>query len=292
MIIKKIDEFENLNEGFLSSLFSGVKDLFTSKKSKLESILKDIKSVRDDEVTNAISIEKEIEAIPKDNTPEYRFTVTNLRRQTRTYSALKGNEINALFKQSRGIIEDDPRLEAFFSSEVAKIEVETKEKLLKNIGGGSDSIYLKQINDEFEKLVSDADKKKSYYEEVKNIPLHSYSIKVPENINDDVLMFLNMPTKEASSFSRSLDGKDLNTYYTQVRDFFFDMEDKYSTSIDEIKRGKKAAEKQGNDQALSDWEKKEMNIKYHLRKNIEKLRSKVNVLEKEMKNRRYAKTNI
>lgn len=292
MRIKKIDEFDNLNEGFLSSLFGGIKDLFTSKKTKLEDILKKIKSVRSDEVSNAISIEKEIQALPKENTPEYRFAVTNLRRQARTYSSLKGNEINALFKEAKRIIEDDPRLEAFFSAEVANIEVETKEKLLKSVSGGSDSAYIKQINDEFDQLVNTANTKRSYYEDVKNMPSYITPIGVPEKMTDDVLSFLNMPTKEATSFSRSLDEGDLNNYYTQVRDFFFEMEDKYSNSMDEIKRGKKEAEKQGDTQILSYWEKQEMNVKYHLRKNIEKLRSRVNVLEREMKNRRYAKKNI
>jgi hypothetical protein len=48
------------------------------------------------------------------------------------------------------------------------------------------------------------------------------------------------------------------------------------------------AEKQGQDFMLPALEKEEMNVKYHLRKNIDKLRSRVNTIEREMKNRRYA----
>jgi len=131
--IKRLDEFQRIDEGLLSSLLGGVKNFFISKKGKVENILKKIKEARNEEVSNAISIEKEIQGLSKDNSPEYRFTSSNLRRQERTYSALKGQEINSLAKEARSIIDEDPKLEAFFASEMAKIEVETKEILIKSI---------------------------------------------------------------------------------------------------------------------------------------------------------------
>lgn len=286
--IKSINEFDRIDEGILSSLLGGVKNFFTSKKGKVENILKKIRDARHEEVSNTISIEKEIQGLPKDNTPEYRFTLTNLRRQSRTYAALKGQEINSLAKEARSIMEDDPRLEAFFASEMAKIEVETKEKLLKNLGGISDSGFLNQINAEFDSLVKDANRKASFYDDYKERENYMPSIEIPAKMSDDVLAFLNMPSKEASSFTRSLDETNLNKYYSQIRDFFFDLEDKYSTSIERIRRDKKNAEKQGHDWIIPSLEKEEMNVKYHLRKNIDKLRSRVNTLEREMKNRRYA----
>jgi len=286
--IKKIEEFDRLDEGILSSLLGGVKNFFTSKKGKVENILKKIRDARHEEVSNTISIEKEIQGLPRDNSPEYRFTLTNLRRQNRTYSALKGQEINSLAKEARSIIEEDPKLEAFFASEMAKIEVETKEKLLKNLGGISDSGFLNQINAEFDSLVKDANRKSAFYEEYKERPSYMPSVEVPAKMTDDVLSFLNMPSKEAASFTRSLDETNLNKYYVQIRDFFFDLEDKYSTAIERIRRDKKMAEKQGQDWILSSLEKEEMNVRYHLRKNIDKLRGRVNTIEREMKNRRYA----
>ncbi len=286
--IKRIEDFDRIDEGLLSSLLGGVKNFFTSKKGKVENILKKIRDARHEEVSNTISIEKEIQGLPKDNTPEYRFTLTNLRRQSRTYAALKGQEINSLAKEARNIIEDDPRLEAFFASEMAKIEVETKEKLLKNLGGISDSGILNQINAEFDSLVKDANRKASFYDDYKERESYMPSIEIPAKMNDDVLTFLNMPSKEATFFTRSLDETNLNKYYVQIRDFFFELEDKYSTAIERIRRDKKMAEKQGQDWIIPSLEKEEMNIKYHLRKNIDKLRSRVNTLEREMKNRRYA----
>ena len=286
--IKNLDEFDMIDEGILSSLLGGVKNFFTSKKGKVENILKKIRDARHEEVSNTISIEKEIQGLAKDNTPEYRFALTNLRRQSRTYAALKGQEINSLAKEARNIIEDDPRLEAFFASEMAKIEVETKEKLLKNLGGISDSGFLNQINAEFDSLVKDANRKASFYDDYKERESYMPSIEIPAKMNDDVLTFLNMPTKEATSFTRSLDETNLNKYYVQIRDFFFELEDKYSTAIERIRRDKKMAEKQGQDWIIPSLEKEEMNVKYHLRKNIDKLRSRVNTIEREMKNRRYA----
>ena len=286
--IKNLDEFDRIDEGILSSLLGGVKNFFTSKKGKVENILKKIRDARHEEVSNTISIEKEIQGLAKDNTPEYRFALTNLRRQSRTYAALKGQEINLLAKEARNIMEDDPRLEAFFASEMAKIEVETKEKLLKSLGGISNSGFLNQINAEFDSLVKDANRKASFYDDYKERESYMPSIEIPAKMNDDVLTFLNMPTKEATSFTRSLDETNLNKYYVQIRDFFFELEDKYSTAIERIRRDKKMAEKQGQDWIIPSLEKEEMNVKYHLRKNIDKLRSRVNTIEREMKNRRYA----
>ena len=286
--IKRIEDFDRIDEGLLSSLLGGVKNFFTSKKGKVENILKKIRDARHEEVTNTISIEKEIQSLARDNSPEYRFALTNLRRQSRTYAALKGQEINSLAKEARSIMEEDPKLESFFASEMAKIEVETKEKLLKNLGGISDSGFLNQINAEFDALVKDANRKTSFYEGYKEMPSYMPSVEIPAKMTDDVLSFLNMPSKEASSFTRSLDETNLNKYYVQIRDFFFELEDKYSTAIERIRRDKKMAEKQGQDFMLPALEKEEMNVKYHLRKNIDKLRSRVNTIEREMKNRRYA----
>ncbi len=284
--IKRLSEFDDINEGFLSSLFGGIKDFFTSKKGKVEAILKKIRDARYEEVANTISIEKEIQGLNRDNSPEYRFTLTNLRRQSRTYAALKGHEINSLAKEARIIMEDDPKLEAFFAAEMAKIEVETKEKLLKNLGGISDVGFLNQINAEFDSLVKDANRKTSFYEEYKERPSYMPSIEIPSKMSDDVLSFLNMSTKEAASFTRSLDETNLNKYYTQIRDFFFDLEDKYSTAMERIRRDKKAAEKKGEDWIIPSLDREEINVKHHLRKNIDKLKSRVNTLEREMKNRR------
>ena len=284
--IKRLSEFDNINEGFFSSLFGGIKDFFTSKKGKVEAILKKIRDARHEEVANTISVEKEIQGLNRDNSPEYRFTLTNLRRQSRTYAALKGQEINSLAKEARNIMEEDPKLEAFFAAEMAKIEVETKEKLLKNLGGISDAGFLNQINAEFDSLVKDANRKTSFYEEYKERPSYMPSIEIPSEMSDDVLSFLNMSTKEAASFTRNLDETNLNKYYTQIRDFFFDLEDKYSTAMERIRRDKKVAEKQGEDWIIPALEREEINVKHHLRKNIDKLKGRVNTLEREMKNRR------
>jgi hypothetical protein len=284
--IKKLDDFERIDESLFSSLFGGIKNLFTTKKSKVENVLKKIREARHEEVANTIDVEKQIQGLTRDNSPEYKFTLTNLRRQSRIYASLKGQEVNSLAKDARSIIDNDPKLEAFFAAEMAKIEVETKEKLLKNIGSMPDSVYLKQINDEFDSLVRDSNRKTSFYEEFKEAPSYIPEISVPSKMGDDVLSFLNMSTKEASAFTRSLDDANLNKYYIQIKDFFFDLEDKYSNAMDRIRRDRRMAEKQGQDWIVPSLDKEEMNVKYHLRKSIDKLRGRVNTLEREMKNRR------
>ena len=46
MILKRIDQFDNLNEGILSSLMRGIKNALSSKKGKLENVFKKIENSR------------------------------------------------------------------------------------------------------------------------------------------------------------------------------------------------------------------------------------------------------
>ena len=93
--IKRLNEFNSLNEGIFSSFFKGFGGT-PGRRGKLESLLKDIRKARVEDVDSAISVEKEIWNMPKDNSPEYRFAITNLNRQARTYSSLKGQEIKII----------------------------------------------------------------------------------------------------------------------------------------------------------------------------------------------------
>jgi len=108
--IKKLDDFERIDESLFSSLFGGIKNLFTTKKSKVENVLKKIREARHEEVANTIDVEKQIQGLTRDNSPEYKFTLTNLRRQSRIYASLKGQEVNSLAKDARSIIDNDPKL--------------------------------------------------------------------------------------------------------------------------------------------------------------------------------------
>jgi hypothetical protein len=285
-LIKDLNEFDNLNEGILSSLLRGAKNLLSSDKGKLEDILRKIKKAREEEVENSIKIEKQIASISKEDSVDSRFALTNLRKQSRSHSGLKGTEINSLIKNAREIIKGDTQMEAFFSSELAKIEVETQEKLIKSIGSYTDSYHLNQLNSEFDSLVKDANQKTSYADSIVGAPSYMPDISVPPSMSDDVVSFLNLNSKEASFTCRELDSGNLNNYYTQVKDFFFDLEDKYTRSMEDLKRGKKEAEKYGDRSGAKKIERDEINLKYHLRKAIDKLRGRLNTIEKEMRNRR------
>ena len=285
-LIKNLNEFDNLNEGILSSIFRGIKNTLSSDKGKLDEVLSKIKNAREEEVDRAIAIEKEIASLSKNPSIENKFTLTTLKKQSRSHSGLKGSEINSLIRNAREIIGDDSQLDAFFNSELSKIEVETQDKLIKSIVNYADSNYIGQLNSEFEDLVKDANKKLEYSDNIQG--MHSYlpEINIPSSMSDDVLSFLNLNSKEASFTCRELESENLSKYYTQIKDFFFDLEDKYSKSMEEIKRKRKESEKSGDRLSIKEIEKDEINLKYHLRKAIDKLRGRLNVIEKEMRSRR------
>jgi hypothetical protein len=287
MKIKRIHEFE-LNEGFVSSLFSGIGNLFKSKKSKIESILKDIKKAREEDINNIISIEKEIWNLPKDNSPEYRFDVTNLNRQIRTYSSLKGQEIDSLVKQANKIIDNDPKLQAFFSASLAKIEAEVTERMIRGIKPYKEKTYLDKLNQEFEDLVKDATKKYSFYEDYEKKSSPVESIDFSEKISRDTAKFMELPSRESSTYLIGLDGGELTKMYNELKEVSFDLDVRYRKYIDSIKKDRKKAMEQGQSHLIPNLEQEEIRIRYEFGKPIEKIRSRIAMIEKEKKSRKYA----
>jgi hypothetical protein len=286
--IKRLEEFESINEGILSSIFGGIGSLFTSRKTKVESLLKDIRKAREEDINNTINLEKEIWNLPKDNTPEYKFTLTNLNRQQRTYSSLKGQEINSLMKEADKLIEADPKLQAMFSSGLAQIEAETTEKLIKSIKPYKDQTYLDKLNKEFDTLVRDANKKTSYYEGIKDNDGYSPRLQVPSNVSNDSLLFIDMSTQESALFVKNLSDKELNRYHQEIREFYYELEFKYDESIKNLKKDIRKAYKDGQNWLVDSLEKEEVNIRYKMKKPIDKLKQKIVTIEKEIKSRRYA----
>jgi hypothetical protein len=286
--IKRLEEFESLNEGILSSIFGGIGSLFTSRKTKVESLLKNIRKAREEDINNTINLEKEIWNLPKDNTPEYKFTVSNLNRQQRTYSSLKGQEINSLMKEADRLIEGDPKLHAMFSSGLAQIEAESTEKLIKNIRPYKDQTYLDKLNKEFDTLVKDANKKTNYYEGIKDNDGYAPRPQVPSNVSNDSLTFIDMSAQEASLFVKNLSDKELNRYHQEIREFYYELEFKYDESIKNLKKDIRKAYKEGQDWLVNSLEKEEINIRYKMKKPIDRLKQRIVTIEKEIKSRRYA----
>jgi hypothetical protein len=284
--IKRIDEFHIINEGIFSSFFKGFGGI-TGKKGKLESLLKNIKKAREEDIDNTISLEKEIWNMPKENTPEYRFAVTNLNRQSKSYSSLKGQEINSLMKEADKVIDDNPKLQAFFSAELAKIEKETTEKLIKNIKPYKDKTHLDQLSMEFDRLVKDANKKSEVYDEFGEEDNKIPNIKVSEKVSNDVLTFLDMSPQEAALYCKNLNEKELGNYYTQIKSFFYDIQHKYNNAIDSVRDSIKKASKEGQDWMIPSLDKEEINIRYYMKKPMDRLRSRISAIEKEMKSRKH-----
>lgn len=288
MKIKRLEDFE-LNEGFLSSLFGGVGNFFKSKKSKIESLLKDIKKAKEEDVNHIVAIEKEIWNLPKENTPEYRFQITNLNRQSRTYSSLKRQEMDSLIKEANKIIDSDPKLQAFFSAGLAKIEAEVTEKMIKGLKPYKEKTYLDQLNAEFDALVRDATRKSDFYTEYSERP---QAIGDPsefsENIPPDVIQFLDATHVSNGEYLEGLSKEDVYKLYTKLKDLSFDLDLKYKNSIDSIRRDKKKASREGQDYLVSSLEQEEWKIKQQLGLTIDRLRSKISLVEKEIKSRKYA----
>lgn len=286
MRIKRIQEF-NINENILSSLFKGVKNIFSSKKTKIESILSKIKKARIANTESLIGIEKQIANLSKDGSSESAFQLNNLNRQARILSSVKDQEIFFLEKEADSIIEDDPKLRAFFASEISKIETEVSQKYLKSAKGYKDPDHLERLNKEFEKLVKDSEKKTEFFQEFENTEDYLKSQVLPDFASDELIKFIDMQNFEAESLIKKMSTGDLKKMSENLSSWNFDLRLEYQNAIDSIKKDIKKAKRSGNDFIIPALEKQRESIILQLKNPINKISYKLNMVEKEIKNRRY-----
>jgi hypothetical protein len=284
MKIKRIHEFE-INEGFLSGLFGGIVDVFKPNISKIDSILNKVKKAREEDISNIISVEKEIWNLPKEDNPEYRFDLNNLNRQSRIFSSLKGQEIDSLTKQANKIIDNNPKLQAKFSSGLAKIEADATEKLIKNIKPFKEETYLTQLNKEFDQLVRDANKKEEVYNQYseKNYVPSDIGEKIPDTLVD----FIELPNQESSAFLKNLDDNAIESIYRQLKGVYFDIEVEKVNVIADVRKDIKKARREGNEWLVPSLVQEETRLRYEIRKPMDKIRNKVSIVEREIKSRKY-----
>ena len=284
MKLKRLENF-SINEGILSSVFKGISDVFKTKKSKIDSLLKEIKKAKSDEIDNRIAIEKEIWNIPKENTPEYRFLVSNLERQNRVYANLKMQEINSILKEAESQIEKNPKLQAYFSSELAKIEADSTEKLLKGLNKYKTSGDLNLITAQFDSLVKDANRKSAYFEDMMGKGASSVSLE--KELPEEIASFLNYSNTETQNLIDDYDEKKLKSLLDQLRDFKFDIEIRNKMQIEEIRKELKHAKKFADSQTIDSLENEETKIRNHYRNILDIVRSKISIVDKKIKSLKY-----
>jgi hypothetical protein len=289
--IKGLKEFEPVNEGFFKSLFGGIASSFKSKRSKINSLLNDIKKAKNEDLDHRIEIEKQIAEIPKENSPEYRFNLANLNRQIRIYTALKEKEVNDLTKEAEKISGDNPKLSAYFSSELAKIQAESTKKLIRNLSSYREKNYLDQLTSEFEKLVKDANRKSEYYEKYEDYEPEPKEVgKAEIKIDSDVNDFISMDNTSARNYIEELTYKELQNMHLKVKDLQFQIEFKMNTRLSKNKEEVKKAEREGDDYIIPSLKREESMIKHDYKEPLAITRSRILMIEKEMRNKRYGAT--
>lgn len=285
MRIKRLNELD-INEGLLSSLFSGIKKIFSSKETNIDSILKKIKEVRSEEIFNLIETEKQIWSLAKDNSPEYRFQLNNLNRQSRIHSSLKNQEINSLIKQAENEIGNNPKLQAFFSSGLAKIEAEVAEKFIKNIKPYKDKPYLDHLNAEFDLLTKDANIKNEFYNDYKEKKLELPDESLYKNLGDKTIELVDMSNQDAYAFIKNAEYEDLDKIYKDLRELYFELEEKYILLLNSIKKDIIKANKEGQRYMIPAFEKERIEIKYNMKKPIDKIKNRIDMIDREKRARK------
>lgn len=293
MKIKRIDEFENISEGILSSLISGVGNLFSSKKSKLDKIIKKIKDSREEEYKELKEIETQIKDLHNDGTPEYRLSLSNLNRKAKIFSGMKDQEVHYLKKEAYELIGEDPKSSSYFAKGVSEVEAEHMRSMInvyKNTRTESD---LQDFYNEFDKLTKDVERStKTYsnleeYDPYQNIEDFNDLIRnAPKEVSD----VIELRSQDLQDLLKSMSLDELEKISKDIRDLLFSLEIKYDSLNNSVKSQIRKARREGDDYLLRNLEKEEVKLSYHLKKPIDKIRYKRNLLDREIKNRSYVNT--
>jgi len=288
MIIKNIEEFENIDEGLLSSFFKGFNKVFRTKESQLESILKNIKKLKEEDLDNKVQIEKEIWELSKENTPESRFQISNLNRQSKAFSSLKEQEIFSLIKEANNIIKENPKLKAFFYSELSKIEVSIMDKFIKEIKQYKDISFIDALNKEFEDLVKDANKKSDIYTEYQKKEGYFLSEDFIKDIDQETIKFIDLTIPESYAKLRTYNNEQLEKIYKELKILIFNLNVEYQKLIDTIRKDIKKAQKEDQTWLIISLESQEREFRYYIKKFINKIKSKISLVEEEAISRNMA----
>lgn len=286
MRITRIYEFE-VNEGILSSIFSGIGGALSSKKSKLVNILKDIKKAKDDEITKEIEIERSIANASAENTEESRFMLSNLHKQLKTHSSLKTQEINGLVKSANKIVNSDPKLHAFFSAQLASIEARAIEKLLDNLKKYKKESELESLRKDLEYFNRES-KKEIPKEAPKDVKITQTELENDiVNVSPELIEFVDSSNVESSKILKELTQREVERYYSELRNWLFTLEIKYDSAIEKCKKDQKNARRENQDWLIPNLEKEELRIKYYMKKPIDRIKYKITLIEKEIKMKKY-----
>ena len=286
MKITRIYEFE-VNEGILSSIFSGIGGALSSKKSKLVNILKDIKKAKDAEITKEIEIERSISNASAENTEENRFMLSNLHKQLKTHSSLKTQEINGLVKSANKIVNSDPKLHSFFSAQLASIEARAIEKLLDNLKKYKKESELESLRKDLEYFNRES-KKEIPKEEPKDVKITQTELENDiVNVSPELIEFVDSSNVESSKILKELTQREVERYYSELRNWLFTLEIKYDSAIEKCKKDQKNARRENQDWLIPNLEKEELRIKYYMKKPIDRIKYKITLIEKEIKMKKY-----
>jgi hypothetical protein len=284
MGILKLNQFCEINEGILSSITAGLSKILGGKKNQIRELLNKIKNAKMEKITETIEIEKEIYKYSKSDSSEYKFNIQNLNKQLRTIISLKQREIESYMEELNRLTKDNEKLKAMAASELSKIEVEVTQQLINKIRPYKEETYLDKLKNEFDQLVKDELEKRKEYEKkiISDDPLI-----IPQEIEEETISFVDMNNKESYVFLLNLSEKELEDIHKSLINWKFALEKEADFQNYEIEKEIKKAKKSGNSWEVSELEADFHRKKYITKKPIDKIKSKIQLVEKEIKNRRY-----
>jgi len=282
--IYKINEFLDINEGILSSITSTLSKILGGKKGKIEEILKKIKNAKSEEIKEIVEIEKKLYEYSGFSSAEKRFQIQNLNKQLRNIISLKEKEIQSYIKDLDKISKNNTQLEALVSSELAKIQVEASREMIKKISPYKDENHLQTLNREFNELVKSATEKELDLEKELGDPYFSQK---NIDVNDDIVSFVDLDSQSASFYLKNVMDSELDRMHKELTDWRLKLEIEISNKTSPLKKKIEKIEKEGPEWAIPQIEAELLRITYRSKKSIDKIRSKIQIIEKEIKNRKY-----
>lgn len=282
--IYSINEFLDLNEGILSSISSGLEKILGGKKGNIEQLLNKVRNSKMEEINEILEIEKELSKYSNPKSTEVKFQVQNLNKQLRTIVSLKEREVDSYIKDLDRISKNNPKLEALVASELAKIEVEVTREMIRKISPYKDESYLRIIGREFDSLVRYSNETQKELED--EIGPYDYQ-KTQFQVDPEIVDFVDLDPQKASLYLKNLSDVDLHKIHKDLIDWKLSLEINMDNQTSSLKKKIRRIQKSERYTDYSGLEADLVVIQARLRKPIDKIKSRIQIAEREIKSRKY-----
>lgn len=275
--IKRYSDF--VSEGLLKNLLGTVKSSFSSKKSKLDSILNKIRESKMDLLKESDAIKKEIAEKFHKNRKDDIIEIEAINKTLNTLGMAKNQEIENLKKEAIEIIDENPEPLEYFQHQLSKIDLEVMEETIKMAKKYDSPEDLRKLEDDFERLIIAST----------GIPHHNDSYYKTQDaiseIDPEIQEFLEIPTSKVEFYLSNTPIEKLDDMERSLRKYSKELREIMGDSTANLRRQLARARRSSDTYTEAVIRKEIRSIESTYREEYDIVRERLNKVIKEAKKR-------